>query len=87
MIEGKNYELIYRNESGYRRGDRFRHGDRGRYGPRVAKRISAFLIETRSPPGLLAPTLVTLPSMSLLPVAPFLLFLRLSYPSFEVMVV
>jgi len=32
-----------------------------------------FLIETRSPPGSLAPTLVTLPSMSLLPVAPFLL--------------
>jgi hypothetical protein len=35
---------------------------------------SSFLIETRSPPGLLAPTLVTLPSMSRVPRAPFLLF-------------
>ena len=30
-------------------------------------------IETRSPPGLLAPTLVTLPSMSRVPRAPFFL--------------
>src|SRR5439155_21817941 len=35
---------------------------------------SIFLIETRSPPGLLAPTLAALPSMSLIPFAPFLLF-------------
>src|SRR6266576_1306854 len=42
-----------------------------------------FLIETRSPPGSLAPTLVTLPSMSLLPVAPFFLpiFLLVGTPS------
>jgi hypothetical protein len=33
------------------------------------------LIETRSPPGLLAPTLVTLPSMSRVPRAPFFFFL------------
>jgi hypothetical protein len=34
---------------------------------------STFLIETLSPPGSLAPTLAALPSMSLLPFAPFLL--------------
>jgi hypothetical protein len=33
-----------------------------------------FLIETRPPPGLLAPTLVTLPSMSRVPRAPFFSF-------------
>jgi hypothetical protein len=35
ITEGKNYELIDRNESGYRRGDRLRRVDRGRHGPRV----------------------------------------------------
>jgi hypothetical protein len=34
---------------------------------------SSFFLETRSPPGLLAPTLVTLPSMPRVPRAPFLL--------------
>jgi len=33
---------------------------------------STFLIETLSPPGLLAPALAALPSMSLIPFAPFL---------------
>jgi hypothetical protein len=37
IIEGKNYELIDRSESGYRRGDGLRRVDRGRHGPRVAK--------------------------------------------------
>jgi len=37
IIEGKNYELICRNESGHRRGDWFRHVNRGRYGPGLAK--------------------------------------------------
>jgi hypothetical protein len=37
IIEGKNYELICRNESGYRRGDGLGRFDRGRYGPRLAK--------------------------------------------------
>lgn len=37
IIEGKNYELINRNESGHRCGDGLRRVDRGRYGPGVAK--------------------------------------------------
>jgi hypothetical protein len=37
IIEGKNYELIDRNESRYRRGDRLRRVDRGRNRPGVAK--------------------------------------------------
>jgi hypothetical protein len=36
-IEGKNYEIIYRNESRYRRGDGLRRVDRGCYGPGLAK--------------------------------------------------
>jgi hypothetical protein len=50
MIEGKNYGIIYRNESRYRRGDRLRRVDRGRHGSRVVKAepapesVSAFLI-------------------------------------------
>src|SRR5437870_2624450 len=69
----ENYELIYRSESGHRRGDGFGRFDRGRYGPGVAKACPSFLIETRRHPGSLAPTLVTLPSMSRVPRAPFLL--------------
>jgi hypothetical protein len=37
IIEGKNYELIDRNESRYRRGDGVRRVDRGRHGPGVGK--------------------------------------------------
>jgi hypothetical protein len=33
MIEGENYELICRNESGYRRGDELHLVDSGRHGP------------------------------------------------------
>jgi hypothetical protein len=40
IIEGKNYELIRRNESRYRRGNGFRLVDRGRDGSRVAKAAS-----------------------------------------------
>jgi hypothetical protein len=36
MIEEKNYEVIYRNESRDRRGDGLRRVDRGRYCPGVA---------------------------------------------------
>jgi hypothetical protein len=54
--------------------------DRGRAQPSVVtgenqqlliSQNSQLRIETRSPPGLLTPTLVTLPSMSLIPFAPF----------------
>src|SRR5467141_4188446 len=44
---------------------------------------STFLIETRSPPGLLAPTLAALPSMSLSPFAPFLLLTLIAPCSFK----
>jgi hypothetical protein len=37
IIEGKNYEVIDRSESGYRRGDGLRRVDRGRHGPGVGK--------------------------------------------------
>jgi hypothetical protein len=37
----------------------------------ISNQNSQLRIETRSPPGLLTPTLVTLPSMSLVPFAPF----------------
>jgi hypothetical protein len=37
IIEGKNYELIDRNESRYRRGDGLRRVDRRRHGPGVGK--------------------------------------------------
>jgi hypothetical protein len=36
-IEGKNYELINRNESGHRRSDGLRRIDRGRYDPGIAE--------------------------------------------------
>ena len=37
IIEGKNYELICRNESGHRGRDGLHRVDSGRYGPGVAK--------------------------------------------------
>src|SRR5437764_10365791 len=46
IIEGKNYELIRRNESRYCRGDGLRRVDRGRDGSRVAK---AEPVENRRP--------------------------------------
>ena len=36
IIEGKNYELIRRNESGDRSGDKLRSVDGGRHGPGLA---------------------------------------------------
>src|SRR5206468_12685699 len=37
IIEGKNYELICRNESGHRCGDGLHRFDSGRHGPGLAK--------------------------------------------------
>ena len=46
MIEGENYELICRNESGHRRGDKLRLVDRGRHGPGVT---NAAAVQNRAP--------------------------------------
>ena len=40
IIEGKNDQFIYRNESGDRRGDRLDDVDCGRNGPRLATRFN-----------------------------------------------
>ena len=41
IIEGKNYELIHRSESGDCGGDELRRVDRGRHGPGVTIAASA----------------------------------------------